>query len=121
MAQEWMSKNFKPEKGLWNKNNMYTELGRAHIQINAVQVDEVYAIQAYNKSQGKERSNKDTVESQQDYRITEIEDITDKEGDNPSAFVRTILVNQIPIGHSCCPYEILKVKVETGIFPVTHP
>ena len=36
-----------------------------------------------------------------------------------SACIRTVLVNQLKIGHACCPYEIIQVKVGAGYFPVT--
>ena len=30
-----------------------------------------------------------------------------------------MLVNQLRIGHACCPYEVIQVRVDAGYFPVT--
>ena len=40
------------------------------------------------------------------------------EGD--TAYVRAVLVNQLRIGRACTPFEVIKVKTNSGYYPV-HP
>ena len=48
--------------------------------------------------------------------MADIEDITE---DYDQAFVQTVLVNHMKIGLACCPYEVVRVRTNSGIYPVT--
>ena len=40
------------------------------------------------------------------------------ENPDPEANVNPIMVNRVPIGKACLPYEIIRVQTESGLFPI---
>ena len=48
--------------------------------------------------------------------MADINDITE---DYDHVFIQTVLVNHMRIGLACCPYEVIRVRTNSGIYPVT--
>ena len=46
------------------------------------------------------------------YDIKEIDDEIQEINVNP------IMVNRVPIGEACSPYEVIRVQTENGLFPI---
>ena len=102
-----MRVNYDPAKGRHNIDNLYKEVGVNNIQINSIRAEEY-------------------SQSQQRYRIADIEELpaadsnmeTVDEASDTEANVNFIMVNRVPIGEACSPYEIIRVQTESGLFPI---
>ena len=85
---------------------MFNSLGLNHVQINSITVAP-------------------KTQRQQKFGMAEIEEVDQDEDDNnlmvdvnEEANINSIMVNKIPIGKACSPYEVIQVQTEAGIFPV---
>ena len=101
-AHDWMRVNYDPKKGIKNMDKMYNEIRTNHIQVNSIRVNE-------------------DPQPQQRYRMPNIEELptagsnTDKidtEFHN-EVNVNPIMVNRVPIGEACSPYEVIRVQTES--------
>ena len=84
--------------GKRNLDNLFKEVN--NIQINTIRVEE--------SSQPKQR-----------FGIADIEEITDAYSIgnlDPETNVNPIMVNRVPIGKACSPYEIIRMQAESGLF-----
>ena len=99
--------NHDPSKGIKNIDIMYKAIGANHVQVNSIRV-------------------RPSMQSQQRFRIAEIEELsqTDDEQESPKeenhgeVNVNPITVNRVPIGEACSPYEVIQVQTESGLFPI---
>ena len=106
-AQDWMRVNHDPSKGIKNIDIMYKAIGANHKQVNSIRV-------------------KPIMQSQQRFRIAEIEELsqTDDKQESPEieshgeVNINPITVNRVPIGEACSPYEVIQIQTESGLFPV---
>ena len=100
-----MRVNYDPDKGKHNLDNLYKEVN--NVQVNSIRVEE-------------------SSQSQQRYGIADIEELPDSDSHmetinenlDPEANVNPIMVNRVPIGKACSPYEIIRVQTESGLFPI---
>ena len=63
----------------------------------------------------------ESPQSRQRFGIADIEELPDAYGIgnlDPEANVNPIMVNRVPIGKACSPYEIIRVQTESGLFPI---
>ena len=91
---------YDPDKGKHNLDNLFKEVN--NVQINTIRVEE-------------------SQQSNQRFGIADIEEITDAYGIGNldlEANVNPMIVNRVPIGKACSPYEIIRVKTESGLFPI---
>ena len=94
-----MRVNYDSKKGRRNLDNLYKEVN--NVQVNSIRVEE-------------------SSQTQQRYGIADIEELpaadsymeTLDESPDPEANVNPILVNRVPIGKVCSPYEIIRVQTE---------
>ena len=91
--QDWLKVNFKPNIGRANLLNVWKEFNSNNALINSIQVQPEH----------------------QPAGIADIEDIMD-EGD--TAYVRAVLVNQLRIGRACTPFEVIRVRTNSGYYPI---
>ena len=83
-----MRVNYDPDNGKRNLDNLFKEVN--NVQVNTIRIEE-------------------SPQSNQRFRIADIEEITDTYGIgnlDPEANVNHIMVNRVPIGKACLPYEI---------------
>ena len=54
------------------------------------------------------------------YKLTELieEDIKEISNESQEVNVNPIMVNRVPIGEACSPYEVIRVQTENGLFPI---
>ena len=98
-AHDWMRVNYDPKKGVKNMDIMYNEIGTNHIQVNSIRVNE-------------------STQPQQRYGIADIEELptVDIKMDemerevHSEVNVNPIMVNRVPIGEACSPYEVIRVQ-----------
>ena len=102
VAQDWMKENFKPEDGRKMLDKIRANIPNYSAAINLVQITP-------DKTTGQSTSKRT-----QSHGIAEVEEITEE-----TAFIQTVLVNNIKIGQACCPYEVIRVKIGTTHYPVT--
>ena len=100
-AQDWMRVNHDPSKGIRNIDLIYTAIGADHVQVNSIRV-------------------RPSLQSQQRFRIAQIEDDQEipEEESHGEANANPIMVNRVPIGEACSPYEVIRVQTENGLFPI---
>ena len=91
--QDWLKRNFNQHIGLSNLFNAWREFDNNTAIINSVQVES-------------------------DVQATEIADVEDTIDDEDTACVRAVLVNELPIGRACSPFEIIKVQTKSGYYPI---
>ena len=106
-AHDWMRLNYDPKKGLKNMDEMYNEIGTNHVQVNSVRI--------INDPEPQPRNGLASIEElpAEENNIEEINDeIQGKVNVNP------IMVNRVPIGEACSPYEVIRVQTENGLFPI---
>ena len=105
-AQDWMRQNYDPKKGLKNVDEMYNEIGSNHVQVNSVRI--------IRNQDPQPRSGIACIEElpAEDNDIEEINDEIQEVNVNP------IMVNRVPIGEACSPYEVIRVQTENGLFPI---
>ena len=99
-ARDWMRVNYDPDKGKCNLDNLYKEVN--NVQVNTVRIEEL-------------------PQSQQRFGIADIEELPDAYSMgslDPEANFKPIMVNRVPIGKACSPYEIIRVQTESGLFPI---
>ena len=102
-----MRVNYDPKKGLKNMDEMYNEIGTNHVQVNSIRVIE-------------------DPEPQPRYGMANIEELPVAEnnteemdtGLHSEVNVNPIMVNRVPIGEACSPYEVIRVQTENGLFPI---
>ena len=90
-----------------NIDIMYNEIGANHIQINSIRVNE-------------------STQPQQRYGIADIEELPTADNNmdemetefHSEVNVNPIMVNRVPIGEACSPYEVIRVQTESGLFPI---
>ena len=95
-AQDWMRVKYNSKKGKRNIDDMYKEIGVNHIQVNSIRANQY-------------------SQSQQRYGIADIEELPTadsnmepiEEVSYTEANVNPIMVNWVPIGEACSPYEII--------------
>ena len=95
-----MQVNYDPDKGKHNRDNLFKEVN--NVQVNTIRVEE-------------------SPQSNQRFGIADIEEITDAYGIenlDPEANVNPIMVNRVPIGKACSPFEIIRVQTESGLFSI---
>merc|ERR1712240_612415 len=94
--QEWLRRNLNPNIGL---SNLYNEWIRfRHSKNNSVLIK---AVQVEEDIQDTEANNTDSTVS-----------------DQTPMSVEVMLVNDLPIGRACSPFEILRIQTKTGCYPV---
>merc|ERR1711989_313699 len=91
--QDWLKANFRPNLGRTNLINAWKEFNSNNALINSIQVQPEH----------------------QPAGIADIEDIMD-EGD--TVYVRAVLVNQLRIGRACTPFEVIRVRTNSGYYPI---
>ena len=102
-----MRVNYDPKKGKRNIDIMNKDIRANHVQINSIRANE-------------------SSQPQQEYGIADIEELpTADNGMEPmeavshfEANVNPIMVNRVPIGEACSPYEVIRVQTESGLFPI---
>ena len=101
-----MRQNYDTKRGLKNVDEIYNEIGSNHVQINSVRTIRNHDPQP--------RSGIACIEElpPEDNDIEEINDEIQEVNVNP------IMVNHVPIGETCSPYEVIQVQTKTGLFPV---
>ena len=102
VAQDWVKENFNPEEGRKILDKARSSIPNYTATINLIQIPPNQAIE------------QSTSQKTQSHGVAEVEEISEE-----TAFVQTVLVNNIKIGKACCPYEIIRVKIGTTYFPVT--
>ncbi len=106
-AHDWMRVNYDPKNGLKNMDEMYNEIRTNHIQVNSIRI------------------NKDP-QPQQRYGMADIEELPTADSNmdktetefHSEVNVNPIMVNRVPIGEACSPYEVIRVQTENGLFPI---
>ena len=88
-----MKQNYDPKKGFKNINELYNGIGSNHVRVNSVKI----------------------IRNQVPYRKNDIEEINDE---YQEVKVNSIIVNRVPIGEACSPYEVIRVQTENGLFPI---
>ena len=85
---------------------MFNPLGKDHIQINSITVAP-------------------ETQKQLEFSMADMEKLNQNEEendpimvDNEEANINFIMVNKIPIGKACSPYEVIHVQSKACIFPV---
>ena len=111
-AQEWMKNNYEPTRGKGNLNKMIEAIGNEDIVVNLIRVTGNQQDQA----QGLDQRPATQKDQNQRVSIADIEDITDS---TDQVQVQAVLVNNMRIGRSCSPYEVIWVKTKSGNYPVT--
>merc|ERR1712240_278981 len=94
--QEWLRQNFNPHIGLSNLYNAWIRFRHSKNNsalINAVQIEE-------------------------DIQDTKTDDTDSTVSDKNPTSVEAMLVNNLPIGRACSPFEILRIQTKTGCYPV---
>ena len=91
--QDWLKRNFNQHIGLSNLFNAWKRFNNNTAIINSVQVEA-------------------------DVQDTEIADVENTVDDEDTACVRAVLVNELPIGRACSPFEIIKVQTKAGCYPI---
>ena len=95
-----MRQNYDPKRGLKNIDEIYNEIGSNHVQINSVRI--------IRNQDPQTRSGIACIEelpSEENY-IEEINDESQEVNVNP------IMVDHVPIGEACSPYEVIRVQTE---------
>ena len=99
-----MRNNHDYKKGVKNLFAMMDSLGNDHLKINTITI-----------APGTHR--------QQEISVTDIEELEESEEDdnlnedtNDEASVHSITINKIPIWKACCPYEVICVQTDSGMF-----
>ena len=91
-----MRENHDPSKGISNMDLMYRAIGAEHVQINSIRI-------------------RPTSPSQQEFGMTEIEELPQSEDEQEITEeenhgvvnVKPIKVNKVPVGEACSPYEVI--------------
>ena len=94
--QEWLKRNFNPHIGLSNLFNAWIRFKNSKNStalINSVQVEA-------------------------DVQDTETDDADNTVDDKNPTSVQAILVNDLPIGRACSPFEIIRIQTKAGCYPV---
>merc|ERR1711873_363751 len=94
--QEWLKRNFNPHIGLSNLYNAWIRFRYSKnesILINTIQVEE----------------------TSPDFKTNNVGDIA---SDQAPMHAEAMLVNDLPIGKACSPFEILRIQTKTGCHPV---
>ena len=99
--------NYDPKKGKRNIDNLYKEIGVNHIQVNSLRTNEY--LQSWQKYGIADIEELQTADS----NMEPIEEVSYTE-----ANLNPIMVNRVPIGEACSPYEIIWVQKESGLFPI---
>ena len=102
-----MRVNYDPKKGVKNIDIIYNKIRANHIQINSIRVNE-------------------STQPQQRYGIADIEELPTADNNmdetetefHSEVNVNPIMVNRVPIGEACSPYEVIRVQTESGLFPI---
>ena len=96
-AQDWMKQNYDPKKGIKNIDELYNDIGSNHVQVNSVRI--------IRNQDPQPRSGIARIEElpAEDNDIEEINDEIQEVNVNP------IMVNRVPIGEACSPYEVIRV------------
>ena len=110
--QEWMKNNFNPRIGKHNFTNMIKKIGNDKVLVNAVRVDsnQTSRIQIQDQRRAIQQDQNQHCSS------TDIEDVTDS---TDHVQVQAVLVNHMKIGRAGSPYEVIRVRTKSGIYPVT--
>ena len=88
-------------------DKMFNEIGTNHVQINSVRI--------INDPESQPRTGLASIKElpADENEIEELNDeIQGKVNVNP------IMVNRVPIGEACSPYEVIRVQTENGLFPI---
>ena len=88
-------------------DEIYNEIGTNHVQVNSVRIN-------------------NDPEPQTRNGLASIEELPAKENDREKikdemqgeVNVNPIMVNRVPIGEACSPYEVIRVQTENGLFPI---
>ena len=102
-TQDWVKQNFNPQDGKRILTKIRESIPNYTATINSLQVL---------PNHPKKPNEPQTLHS---HGMADIEEISQE---NYTAFIQTILVNNIRIGKACCPYKIVRVKVGATYFPV---
>ena len=59
-----------------------------------------------------------SVQVEADAQDAEIDDVDNTVDDKDTTGVRAVLVNELPIGRACSPFEIIRVQTKAGCYPI---
>ena len=107
-----MKTNFDPQTGKKNLSNLLYGIPNYQATVNSLQVIPDQPDTRRQSDEGVHAEQEDT----QSHSIADIEEIPIE---SDTAYVQSVLVNKIRIGQACCPYEVIRIKVGAGYFPVT--
>ena len=107
-----MKTNFDPKFRKGNLKKLWECIGENTAVVNSIQVLPHSAL----LDRPVNESTQPQQEVDQEHGTKELGEILSGED---SACIQTLLVNQLKIGRACCPYEVIRVKVGAGYFPVT--
>ena len=83
-------------------------IGASHLQINSIKLHEsTQPLQDYDEIYTEKLSA--SYNNAEDMKIK----------GNEEGSISHILLNKIPIGEACLPYEVIKVQTENGLVPIT--
>ena len=103
----WIKQNFNLRDGPKNLIKLVLAVGNDNVVVNALQVD----TDPQDGTSALDRSP-EVQSSNQQFSITDIEEVD-------QALVQAVLVNNLRIGKACTPYEVIRVKTSSGVYPVT--
>ena len=101
-----MRQNYNPKKGPKIIDEMYNEIGSNHVQINSVRV--------IRNQDPQPRYGIACIEE----LPSQAEDIKEINNESQEVNVNPIMVNCVPIGEACSPYDVIRVQKENGLFPI---
>ena len=102
-----MKQNFNPRDGFKNMVRLLLQVGADNVHVNTLQVD----IDTHDQAVVSDRSPQVQSPDQQ-FSIADIEEVD-------QALVQAVLVNNLRIGRACTPFEVIRVKTSSGVYPVT--
>ena len=112
-SQEWFKEYFDSKLGFRNLSDLKRELRVKNVIVNVITT-------SFMEPTDNEKGSTTTPESSHRFSVADIEDVTNSvEETGLTANVRAVVVNNVPLGQSCCPFETITVKTEKGFYPMT--